>query len=131
MARPAFKPTPALRRRVSIAAAAGMSHQEIAIGLGIAKMTLEKHFVADLSIGANARRLEIVEALHKSAKGGSVAAAKAFLAMQPALAPPPAEIDEPARPVGKKQEQNAAAQVAHVDTGWAAIVNPTSPKAVN
>lgn len=108
-----------------------MSHQQIAIGIGVAKMTLEKHFEVELSIGANARRIEVVEALHKQAKKGSVAAAKAFLSMQPAAAPPPAAIDEPAKPVGKKQEQNAAAVDAHVGTGWDAIVNPASPKAVN
>jgi hypothetical protein len=125
VARPAFKPTNALRRRVSIAAGAGMSHQDIAIGLGISRPTLEKHFMAELSVGANARRLEILEVMHQTAKKGNVAAQKAFLAMTPQLAAPPARVDatDDAQPQGKKAAALVAAQTAGKGTPWAEVLD--------
>ncbi len=125
MARPAFKPTNALRRRVSIAAGAGMSHQDIAIGLGISRPTLEKHFMTEISVGANARRLEILEVMHKTAKKGNVAAQKAFLAMTPQLAAPPAGIDgaDDAQPKGKKAAALAAAATAGQGTAWGDLLD--------
>jgi hypothetical protein len=110
---------------VSIAAGAGMSHQNIAIGLGIAKATLEKHFEAELSVGANARRLEIIEVMHKTAKKGNVAAQKAFLAMTPQLAAPPARVDatDETQPQGKKAAALVAAQTAGQGTPWADVLD--------
>lgn len=81
MARPTYKPTAAQRRQVAIAAGGGMSHEQIALGMGIARNTLEKHFEAELSTGAYAKRLEVLQAVHAAAKRGNMAAAKAYLAL--------------------------------------------------
>ena len=101
-----------------------MSHQDIAIGLGISRPTLEKHFMAELSVGANARRLEILEVMHKTARKGNVAAQKAFLAMTPQLAAPPARVDaaDETMPAGKKAAAAAAAQTAGQGTPWADVL---------
>jgi hypothetical protein len=49
--RPPFTPSQRMRDRVEIAAAAGVSHNQIASALGIAKQTLETHFVSELRDG--------------------------------------------------------------------------------
>jgi hypothetical protein len=124
--RPEFKVTPALRKRVAIASGGGMSHEEIAIGLGISRNTLEKHFEAELSAGAYRRRLEVLDAMHKSAIHGNVAAQKAYLATVPqASAPPvPAEQSEtsPAKPLGKKDQAQADSVTAARGTEWADLL---------
>jgi hypothetical protein len=122
--RPAFQPTAAMRRKVSIAAGGGMRHDDIALALGIARDTLTKYFDAELSTGASARRMEVMEALHAAAKKGSSSAAKAYLAVEAKLAAPPAdapqqEAKQPlAAPVGKKDAANVAAKTAQAGTGW-------------
>ena len=116
-----------MRRRVSIAAGGGMSHEEIAIGLGIARGTLEKHFELELSEGAYKRRLEVLNAMHRSALKGNVAAQKAFLAMSPALAAPPATKDPAKEPaLGKKEQAQAEAKVAAVGTEWGGLLKPAA-----
>ena len=123
MARPRFKPTAAQRRRVAVAAGAGMSHEEIALGVGISRPTLEKHFEYELSIGAYQKRLETLDALHRAAKRGNVAAIRAYNAMTPrAAAPPPAEQPKPGKPEGKKAQQQADAVGAQVGTEWEDIL---------
>lgn len=128
MARPPYKPTPALRRKVSIAAGGGMAHEEIALALGISQPTLRKHFEIELSTGAFERRLEIVAAMHKAAKAGSVSAARAYMQLTPHLAAPPvapAERAEKAAPaLGKKEQANVEARTAHVGTEWADLLRP-------
>lgn len=128
--RPAFKPTAAQRRKVSVAAGAGMSHEEIALGLGIARNTLEKHFEQELSVGAYSRRLEVLDAMHRTAVKGNVAAQKAYVALTPAMAAPPAE---PEKPKGKKEQAEADATTAARGTDWddllAAGVTPLHRKA--
>lgn len=99
-------------------AGGGMSHEEIALALGISRPTLEKHFEHELSIGAYQRRAEVLTAMHKAAtKKGNVAAQKAFLAMGPELAAPPAP-QEPAVPAGKKEQAQVAAERAAHGTEW-------------
>jgi hypothetical protein len=56
-----------------------MSHEEIALGLGISRNTLEKHFERELSIGAYEKRLDVLDAMQRTAKRGNVAAQKAYL----------------------------------------------------
>lgn len=132
MARPAYKPTAAARRKVSIAAGAGMSHEDIALSLGITRPTLSKHFESELSIGANAKRLEVLVAMFAAAKKGNVAAQKAYMSTVPAIAAPPAQPDAagttPAKPArtGKKEQANIDAQQAGAGTGWDALLNPTA-----
>jgi hypothetical protein len=98
---------------VAIAAGAGMSHEEIALGLGISRPTLEKHFERELSIGAYEKRLEVLDAMHRCAKKGNVAAQKAYVALTPAIAAPPQE-----KPKGKKEQAQDDAKTAAAGTAW-------------
>ena len=56
--------------------------------------------------------------MHRAAKGGNVAAQKAYMQLTPRTATPPALAPEAKAPraaaVGKKDQANAEAQVAHV-----------------
>lgn len=133
MARPSFKPTPFMRRKVAAAAGAGMSHEEIAIGLGLARNTLEKHFARELTEGAYARRLEVVLAMHAAAKRGNVAAAKQYLSMTPRVAAPPLPVGEaesaapPTPKLGKKEQAQVDAVSAHKGTDWDGLLGPQAP----
>lgn len=113
--RPAHKPTPVIRRKVTNAAAGGMAHEEIAIALGICRNTLEKHYEKELSTGALNRRAEVLDAMARTALKGNVAAQKAFLALTPTLAAPPVEQE---KPKGKKEQQQADAVTAASGTEW-------------
>ncbi|MEY5099926.1 MAG: hypothetical protein RJA36_2645 [Pseudomonadota bacterium] len=99
-----------------------MSHEEIAIGMGLARNTLEKHFAAELSAGAYAKRLEILQAMHAAAKKGNMTAARAYLANEPRVAAPPLPQSEAEprkqEPLGKKAQANADATTAAVGTEW-------------
>ncbi len=126
--RPAFKPTPHQRATVAIAVGGGMPLNEIAIGLGITRETLHKHFEIELSTGAHAKRLEVLRALFTAAKKGNVAAAKAYMLLDPTSPAPPLPAQPPAskpakeEPIGKKQQANLDAVDAAKDTGWEGIL---------
>lgn len=113
--RPAFKVTAVQRRLVTNAAASGMTHQEISIALGISRNTLEKYFEKEISAAALRRRMEVMDAMARTALKGNVSAQKAFLAQVPQLAAPPVPKE---RPVGKKEQANADAVGAEAGTGW-------------
>lgn len=98
-----------------MAAGAGMTHEEIALGLGITRPTLSKHYERELSVGAYERRLEVLDAMHRSAKRGNVAAQKAYVALTPAVAAPPVPKE---KPLGKKQQAAADATTAQAGTEW-------------
>lgn len=112
--RPPHEPTDKLRRRVSIAAAAGMRHEDIATGLGIARNTLDKHYEFELSVGAWERRMEVIEAVHEQALKGNAAAAKTFTQLVPVVAAPPAD----PLPEGIKAQRDLAAKTAQEGTEW-------------
>lgn len=96
-----------------------MSHEEIAIALGVARNTLEKYFDGELSVGAYKRRAEVMEAMHKAALKGNVAAQKAFVAMTPMVAAPPVEAAEPKpEKLGKKEQADVDAKGAEQGTSW-------------
>jgi hypothetical protein len=78
--RPEFQPTQTMRQWVVIAAAAATAHEEIALGLGISRGTLRRHFAQEFGVVACRRRMDIVCAMYAAATGGSVAAMKAYLA---------------------------------------------------
>ena len=128
--RPAHAPTAATRRQVSIAAGGGMTQEQIAIALGIDRDTLSKHYAAELSAVASARRMEVLGALYLAAKKGSSSAAKAYLANVPEFEPLPAVPSKPAAApapapeakLGKKEAADAAAKTSQVGTGWADIL---------
>jgi hypothetical protein len=113
-----FKPTPALRRKVANGAGSGMSHEEIALGIGIARTTLLKHFRRELSIGAYEKRLEMVDAMHRAGKRGNVAAMKAYLALTPQASAPPVK---PAK-LGKKDQAQVDADEAPTGTEWGELL---------
>ena len=117
--RKAFRPTAVQRRKVTNAAAGGMAHEEIAVALGICRNTLEKHFERELSTGALGRRMEVLDAMARTALKGNVSAQKAYLAMTPTLAAPPVE---PEKPMGKKDQANADAKGAQAGTSWDALL---------
>jgi len=120
------KPTPASRRKVSVAAAWGMPHVEIALALNIARPTLEKHYGHELSIGASQRRMEVMQALQKQATKGNVAACKALLAITPLVAAPPAEpAPDPMPKLGKKEQAQADARTAQQGTDWDTLLPRT------
>lgn len=79
--RPAFKPTPAMRRTVEQMVSVGDSQITISRALGIAKDTLELHFAEELKNGYAKKRREIVELLYKNAKKGNVTAQRTLLGM--------------------------------------------------
>lgn len=122
MGRPALEPTDEQRERVAIAAGGGMSHEQIALALGIDRKTLEKHFEAELATGAYTKRLDQLVAMYQAGVKGNVAAQKAYLALEPGLAAPP----EKPEPIGKKEQQAKDATVAHVGTGWEDDLKPRS-----
>ena len=108
-----------------------MSHEAIAIVLGVSRNTLEKHFSHELTVGAYERRMEAMQGLHAAAKKGNVSAVKTYLAALPQFMPPPAEHgavappvapEKAAQPVGKKEAAAAAAKVAQQGTGWEDIL---------
>lgn len=118
--RPAFKATAVQRRMVTNAAASGMSHEEISIALGVSRNTLEKHFEKELSTQALKRRMEVMDAMARTALKGNVAAQKAFLANVPTLSAPPVPKE---KPVGKKEQANVDAVGAEAGTGWDGLLN--------
>ena len=122
MARPPFNPTAAMRRNVSIVAGAGVSHEEIALGLGISHVTLTKYFAYELTTGAYKRRQEVLGAMFKAAKNGNVAAQKAYAAMTPRVAAPPLSPEPANAPEGKKAQAQAAAVSAQAGTGWETLL---------
>lgn len=130
--RPPHAPTAAQRRRVSVAAGAGMTREEIAIAIGIDRDTLAKYYEAELSKGALERRMEVFQGLHAAAKRGNSGAAKAYLAIAPQMAAPPLP-DAPAAgesaapppktaPLGKKEQAQADAITAQVGTEWGSLL---------
>lgn len=96
------------------------------MALGIARNTLEKHFVYELSVGAYKKRLQVMDAMHAAAVKGNVAAGRAYLALTPkAAAPPPdptAPRGTPAKPLGKKDQANVDAGTAATGTDWEDIL---------
>ena len=127
MARPAYKPTKAQRNEVARAKATGMSDDAIALGLGISRGTLLKHFALELDAGAARRQIKVRAALMAQAEGGNVAACKAVIAMMDTAAAedefrkqmkPAAKVE----PVGKKEAAQAAAIGAENGTDWAGLL---------
>lgn len=121
------------RRKVAAAAAGGMSHDSIALALGITRPTLVKYFDAELTTGAAQKRMEALDALFAAAKKGNVSAIKTVLLVSGATEPPqpPAqeEGDKPAaapapQRLGKKEAATIAARSAQDGTDWADLLPP-------
>lgn len=125
MARPDHKPTVASRRRVEIAAGAGMPHEGIAQALKIDAKTLRKHYAVELASGANVKRMQVLESLFAQARKGSTSAARAYLAHVPKFDVLPvagsgaegAPVPKPEK-LGKKQQAQLDAVGAEAGSGW-------------
>lgn len=106
-----------------------MSHEHIAIGLGISRPTLEKWFSHELSAGAYGKRLEVLNAMHDAAIKGSVAAQKAYIGLTSKNAAVEISGAEAAK-LGKKEQATEDAKVAHqADPDWAVLlVSPDRPQ---
>lgn len=83
MARPPFQPTAEQRRRVLVAAGAGVSQREIALALGLSRNTLAAAFWTELHTGRAVARLELLQGLYRAARGGSATAARMYLKRPP------------------------------------------------
>jgi AcrR family transcriptional regulator len=123
-----------MRISVSVGAAGGLAHDEIAQALGISRNTLEKHFKEELSTAAFKRRLTWLQAMDKAARKGNVAAQKALLATRmlphgPAHPETPAVTPEPAGPkLGKKDQAQVDAVSAGKGTEWGDLLpNSATP----
>lgn len=123
MARPAFKPTATQRHKVTVLAAARMPKLDIASALGIDPKTLDKHFPDELSIGIAKRNADIWLALFRAAKGGNVAAQKAWLARQDLEPPTTADATQQPQRLGKKEQAERDALTAAEGTSWSKILN--------
>jgi hypothetical protein len=129
--RPPFKPTPKLRKRVSICAGGGMSQEQIAIALGIDRDTLRKHFGPELSTVAMQRRAAVLEAVFEKGLQGNVSAAKVFIQNAPEFEPPPEKPERSeAKPerLGKKEQANVDATTAQRGTDWADLLPTARPQ---
>lgn len=126
-----------MRRKVAAAAAGGMSHDAIALALGITRPTLVKYFDAELTTGAAQKRLEALDALFAAAKKGNVSAIKTVLLVSGAVEPPavpgagasseekkPEVVPPPAARLGKKEAATIAARSAQDGTDWADLLPP-------
>jgi hypothetical protein len=118
-----------------------MTHEELALALGIARETLEKHFERELSVVAHQRRLDVLDAMYSTAIGSkvtgvkpNVAAQKAFVAASIALSPAPlphapkadTTATEKPKGKGKKEQANDDAVTAQVGTEWADLLKPSA-----
>ncbi|RTL40552.1 MAG: hypothetical protein EKK53_15300 [Burkholderiales bacterium] len=125
------------RRKVAAAAAGGMSHDAIALALGITRPTLVKYFDAELTTGAAQKRMEALDALFAAAKKGNVSAIKTVLLVSGAVEPPtapgagastegekPEATPAPSSRLGKKEAQQIAARSAQDGTEWADLLPP-------
>ncbi len=139
MARPEHKPTAATRRRVSVAAGGGMTHEAIALALKISEPTLRKHYADELAAGAHGRRMDVLEKLYTSARRGSTSAARAYLAHQAQFTPlaegqlqdggKGSKAPKPVK-VGKKEQAQVDAVGAESGTDWDGILPGTNVVAI-
>jgi hypothetical protein len=97
-----------------------MSHEEIALGLGVDVRTLAERYRVELSTGAHRCRLEILAAMYSSALAGSVPAMRAYLRQSPRFALAPV--------LGKKEAAARAAVNAQEGTAWADLLPTTTTK---
>ena len=129
--RPPHEPTATARRRVAVLAGGGWSQDDIAAVLEIDRNTLAKHYMHELTVGAREKREEILEAMRKAAKKGSVPAARLYLQNIGQVLPATALADESIAPSpiadGLKAARDRAATTAHTGTEWAEVLARSKP----
>lgn len=115
--RPRFQPTAKQRERVKLLKADGWSNERIAAQIGIAHDTLAAAFKSEIEFGADAKRIELIEAMERAAKKGNASAGKwlhdrfaaAGAAQQLVNRERPAEGPK-AEKLGKREERQQAAE---------------------
>ena len=120
--RKAFAPTAEQREMVRVLKAGGMSVLAIAEAVGISHPTLQKHFLADLEIGAAKVKADVLMARYRSAMGGNVSAQNKMIEAM-GLVPPPPKPQEKPKKMGKKEQLEIEAQTPPVDTSWGGLLN--------
>ncbi len=109
MGRPEFRVTNALRQKVMLASAAGVSDDDIARAVGCSDVTLRKHFREELKTGRARKMVENLVRLERAAKKGNVTAMKHLdQKMQVAGADDRVRRGKP-EPEGKKERQRREA----------------------
>ena len=78
MARAQFCPTPEQRHNVLAMAGFGITHERIALVMGISGKTLRRHFRKELDRGAVEADIQVINTLFKMAKSGKFPAATIF-----------------------------------------------------
>jgi hypothetical protein len=102
-------------------AARGMSQVEIADVIGVARVTLTKHFGHELARGRAACRRDLLTLMWTAARRGRVGA---ILWLEQRLR----ERDEPTgKPLGKKAATQQAAEHAGRGTAWETLLQPQPP----
>ncbi|GLQ36738.1 hypothetical protein GCM10007908_03580 [Rhizobium albus] len=107
--RPEYQATDEEREKVRVLKAGGMSNEAVAEALGISEPTLRKHFSSELDRGTAKVRADLLMARYRSAMGGNVAAQNKMIE-QVAASSAQAKITAKAPKLGKKEEQQVAAQ---------------------
>jgi hypothetical protein len=139
--RPAFAPTPAMRRQVEQCIAAGMTQDAIARAIGCDPKTMAKHFPDELATGLAKKRAEAIALLWKAAKGKkpNVAAVKKLIELH-AITEAAAAAGDPEAPaavpntgkLGKKVlARIAATQVGGEGSEWGDDLEPPAGTLVN
>lgn len=121
--RPAFSPTPAMRRTVEEMISCGETKRSVYLALGIDEATLNKHFEVELETGGAKKRKELLAILWKQAKKGNASCIKKLEEMQRAAGAQEAinNRGKKAPEPGKKEQQQAEAE------GVAGKFAPPSP----
>lgn len=126
---PEYRPTAADRQRVAIAIGGGMSQGDVALAMAISKRELRAHYPDELTSGALARRMDVLQSMFKSAtKKGNTSSQRAYLAATMATPdqPPPAikrrAAETPKR--GKKEQANVDAMNAPAGSDWDDLIPP-------
>ena len=124
--RPPHRPTEKDRQMVEVMAGYAIPQDKIALVLGIDHKTLSKHYERELESAA--AKLEGILAGHllTLAKGRDGTALKAVmfsLQMRFGWSQYAPEPLQKLKPMGKKEEANIAAQMAHEGNDWAHLVN--------
>ncbi len=130
--RPQHKPTAATRKKVEELRMCNMSHDNIALVIGIERDTLTKHYPDELEHGTARRLGELYAMTFRDARKGNAAARKMLMelgrlaAAAQGLIPPGAaagaEAPQPVVPAtgkaGKKELALAAAETAGQNSDW-------------
>lgn len=108
-----FEPTDEQRYSVELMASIGITHEDIALALGISRPTLSKYFRTELDTGKVKIVSRVAESLVRQALSGNTTAAIFFLKTQGRWSERPEGGRE-----GKKQKRDREAQTAGEGTEW-------------